>query len=967
MPQVIASAGAPSLVLYGLYNGNLVRSADAGATWTPLYINSAGLPQPPVLTFAVDPSNPSTLYLATTAAGGTFWKSTDSGATWATATSGLQNGGGAADYFKALLDQSTLLYLKIGANLYKSSDQGGSWQLQGNLPAAMGRMEIADSRRAWMYFVDPSTMTVWFSEDEGHSWTAASGKIPAVLQNPVIVGMSILYFNPSALYVDVDGTGEGQGPWVSTNGGASFNDASASGLGSFAHIFSYNTGALYAPTPNLMGTYRSMDSAQTWQAVGITGDHYAVTAVDPGNSSTVYGLKIPFGGTVPTSMVVSNDNGNTWNTINATIIPTIAKPAPSYNIALEQGAPYSVAFTVETVEDPTWKTPVTLSTSGEPWLRLGATSGTTPLANSLSISTLGLAPGVYTSTIRINAPQTSNQSVSIPVILTVKPVGSTGPGYLVSTIAGNGSPTGLATTGTATGVALPNAKALAFDNSGNLLISAGNWIWQYNSGNITAIAGNGTNASNGDGGPPLSASISDPDAIAVDSAGIVYFTEFAPAHVRKLAGANISTALDMSRLNQPVGSHSLLFDSANRMLLTSPAGLLRYDGLRLTVATAYNFTDPYATVMDPAGNIYISDRAQHRIFKITPSGVVTTIAGSGQPGFAGDGGPASQALLNTPEGLALDSQMTLYIADSGNNRIRAISSDGTIRTIAGSGVGGFAGDGQTGDFASFLNPSGVAVDTRGNVFVADMGNSRVRMLAPQGTATPVITKVQGPSYATKLSPGSIFSVYGDLFAAANVTMQANGAPWPVSLAGVSVSINGYLAPLYYVGKTQVNGQVPFEVTPGTATLVITTNGSAPAQITVPIVPAQPDILVQNGGTQAVAVNPPYCGAGCVNTPSTPAHAGNTVVLYLSGIGIPAPPVSTGAASPSLEPLARVNYPYTITLNSQPVSVSYFGYAPGFPALVQANFQIPAGIAPGDYNVVVTVNGASSAPAVVSVR
>jgi len=509
-----------------------------------------------------------------------------------------------------------------------------------------------------------------------------------------------------------------------------------------------------------------------------------------------------------------------------------------------------------------------------------------------------------------------------------------------------------------------DAKALMFDSAGNLLISAGSRIWKYGSGTITAIAGNGTTGSTGDGGDPLAASISDPDAIALDSAGTPYFTEYVPERIRKLAGGTISTPLDMSRLNQPVGSHSLLFDSANRMLLTGPVGLLRYDGIRLVTATAYPFTDPYATVMDPAGNLYISDRAQHRIFKMTPGGVVTVVAGSGLAGFAGDGGPASQSLLNTPEGLALDSQMTLYIADSGNQRIRAISSDGTIRTIAGSGVPGFAGDGSTSDFASFLNPAGVAVDASGAVYVADMGNNRVRMLIPRGTATPQITKVQGPSYATRLSPGSLFALYGDLFAPAGTSAIVSSAPWPLSMAGVSISINGFLAPLYYVSKTQVNGQVPFEVTPGTATLVITTNGSAPAQITVPVLAAQSDILVQNDGKQSIAVNQD----GSVNTPTAPAHAGDIEVLYLSGIGIPAPPVATGAASPSLAPFALANYPYTITVNGVQTKVSFFGYAPGFPALVQANFQIPAGTAPGDYQVVVTVNGvASPGPAGISVR
>jgi len=968
VPQPIATGGIPSPVLFGVYRGSLVRSTDFGATWVSVYVTAVGLPQPPVQGFAIDALNPNTLYLATTAPAGTFWKSTDGGATWSTAITGLPPSGGTVDYFKEILDQTPFLYLKIGNAFYKSSDRASSWVLQGPLPTATGRIEMAESLRGWIYFVDASTLKVWLSGDEGHSWSPTGGVIPAILQNPLIVGMGVLYFNPNTLYVAVDGIGAGQGPYVTTNSGTTFTDATTAGLGSFSQTFSYSFGPTYAPTPNFLGTYRSVDSAQTWQPIGILGDHYTVTAVDPATRTTLYGLKTPIGTTTPTALASSIDSGNSWNIISATITPTIAKPVASYNVTVQQGAPYSVAFSVRTLEDPTWKTPVTVSTSGEPWIQMGATSGSTPLPNSLTISTAALTPGVYTSSITISAPQTANKSVSVPVVLTVKPIGSVGPGYLVSTIAGNGNSSDTRTSGKATDLGIGSAKALSFDSAGNLLTSAGNRIWRYSSGTLAAIAGNGTMGSNGDGGDPLAASISDPDTIALDSAGAIYFTEYVPERVRKLVLSSISTPLDMSRLNQPVGSHSLGFDSVNRMLLTGPSGLLRYDGARLTTATPYSFTDPYATVMDSSGNLYISDRGQHRVFKMTPAGVVTVVAGSGLAGFAGDGGLATQALLNTPEGLALDSQMTLYIADAGNNRIRAIASDGTIRTIAGSGVPGFSGEGMTGDFASFLNPAGVAVDASGNIFVADAGNNRVRMLVPRGTPTPAITKVQGPSYAVRLSPGSLFALYGDLFTAPGVTATVSTTPWPLSLAGVSISINGFLAPLYYVSKTQVNAQVPFEVTPGTATLIITTNGSAPAQISVPVVAAQPDILVQGGGTQAVAVNPPYCGFPCVNTPTNAAHAGDTVVLYLSGIGIPAPPVPTGAASPSLEPFAKVNYPYSITLNGLPTNVSFFGYAPGFPALVQANFQIPAGMAPGDYQVVVTVNGVSSVgPAVISVR
>jgi uncharacterized protein (TIGR03437 family) len=934
-----------------------------------VYITEPGLPQPPIRGLQIDATDSNTLYLATTIAAGALWKSTDGGVTWAKSNTGLPTSGAGIDYLKYILDTTPFLYIKAGSGFYKSVDQGAHWTQQGTLPGTAGRMEISDARRSWMYYVEPSTLAVSATTDEGHTWNKI-GSIPANIPNATIAGMAVLFFNPSAVYVDVQGLGSGQGPYVSTDGGAVFTDATAAGLGDFTIMSSYSTGPTYASTPNYVGTFRSTDSAQTWQSFGATGDRYGVTAVDPNLRTTVYGVKSTFGSTTQTALTTSNnaDTGLAWTIIPATISPTIAKPASSYNITLEQGAPYSVSFTAQTAEDPTWKLPVTVTTSGESWIQLGSSSGTTPLSNSLTINTTGLAPGNYTSTLVITAPKSYNQSVSVPIMLTVRPLGSLGPGYVVSTVAGNGTAGDTHTSGKATTLGIGAAKAFAFDVSNNLLISSGSRLWQLNSGNLTALAGNGTNASSGDGSDPLSASIADPDAIALDAQGNIYLAEYAAGHIRKLSGSTVNTYLDMTKppFNQatPVGSHSLFFDSSNGALVTGPPGLLRFDGARLLVKTSYTFSDPYGTAVDGSGNVYVSDRALHQIFKITPAGVVSTIAGTGIAGFSGDSGPASQAALNAPEGMAFDSQGILYFADSGNQRIRTIGLDGTIRTIAGSGVPGFAGDGQTGDFASFLNPTSVLVDAQGNIYVADSGNNRVRSLVLQNTPTPKpAALVNGPSSAAKTSPGGVFVLYGTLLAPPGTTAGAPSAAWPRTLSGVTVSINGVLAPLYYVSPSQINGQIPFETVLGTATAIVTSNGSSPAQVTFPVVAAEPAVIAQGSTNQALAVNPD----GSINTPAQPVAAGAIEVLYLTGIGQTSPAASTGVPAPSVQPLAAVNYPYQITVNGQQTTVYYLGLAPGWTGLVQANFQIPSNLTAGSYPVVVTVNGESSVSTVISVH
>ena|SRR5579871_3696418 len=969
VPIVTNVPGSPSQILYGTYHGLLVRSSNLGLNWLPVYITQAGLPQPPNHGFQVDATDPNTLYFATTIAAGALWKSTDGGMTWATSNTGLPTSGAGIDYLKYVLDTTPYLYIKAGNILYKSVDQGAHWMQQGTLPGSAGRLEVAEARRAWMYYVEPSTLAVWASTDEGYTWHNLS-TIPANLQGVTITGMSVLYFAPSNLYVDLAGLGSGQGPYVSIDGGAVMMDATAAGLGDFTSMSSYSTGPTYAITPNYIGTFRSTDNATTWQSFGATGDRYGITAVDPNLRTLVYGVKTAFGSTTQTALVTSNnaDMGLTWTVIQSSITPTIAKPASSYNVTLEQGAPYSVSFTVQTAEDSTWQLPVTISTTGEPWIQVASASGTTPLSNSLTINTTGLAPGNYTSTLLISAPKSYNQTVSVPVMLTVRPLGSLGPGYVVSTVAGNGTAGGSVTTGKATTLGIGAPKAFAFDQSNNLLISAGSRLWQLNSGNLNALAGNGTNASSGDGSAPLSASIADPDAIALDAQGNIYLSEYAPEHIRKLSGSIINTYLDMSKppFNQttPVGSHSLYFDSTNGALMTGPPGLLRFDGARLLVKTPYTFSDPYGTAVDSSGNTYVSDRVLNQIFKITPAGVVTLIAGTGIAGFSGDGGQATLATLNTPEGMAFDSQGVLYIADSGNDRIRTIGLDGNIHTIAGSGVAGFAGDGQTGDFASFTNPSSVIVDGQGNVYVADSGNNRVRMLVLQNTPTPKpAALVNGPSSAVKTSPGGVFVLYGTLLAPPGTTAGAPSAAWPRSLSGVTVTINGVLAPLYYVSPTQINGQIPFETALGTATAVVTTNGSLPAQITFPVVAAEPAVIAQGSTNQALAVNQ----NGSINTPSAPAAPGDIEVLYLTGIGQTTPAASTGVPAASTPPLNTVNYPYQITLNGQQTTVYYLGLAPGWTGLVQANFQIPTGLAAGSYPVVVTVNGESSVTTMITVN
>jgi trimeric autotransporter adhesin len=228
---------------------------------------------------------------------------------------------------------------------------------------------------------------------------------------------------------------------------------------------------------------------------------------------------------------------------------------------------------------------------------------------------------------------------------------------------------------------------------------------------ITTIAGNGTSGFAGDGGPATSAILGTPWGIVLDSAGDLYVADVYNNRVRKIAAGGTITTV-------------------------AGNGLLSYSGDGGAAAKA-QLDEPQGVATDAAGNIYVADTVNQRVRKISPGGVINTIAGNGTAGFGGDGGPGTSAQLNNPVALAVDGSGNLYIADSNNQRVRMVTPAGVISTVAGSGTSGFAGDGGPALSAQFNNLTAVAVDGSGNVYVSDFTNNRVRKFAPGGTISTV--------------------------------------------------------------------------------------------------------------------------------------------------------------------------------------------------------------------------------------
>ena len=263
------------------------------------------------------------------------------------------------------------------------------------------------------------------------------------------------------------------------------------------------------------------------------------------------------------------------------------------------------------------------------------------------------------------------------------------------------------------------------DGFGNLNIvdSGNNRVRRVTlNGPITTVAGTGVSGFFGDGGPATGAALFSPSRVVVDATGNLYISDFFNQRIRKVTASGTITTM-------------------------AGNGTFRFSGDGGPATTAV-LNSAWAAAIDAAGNLYISDYLNQRIRKVTPRGTITTIAGNDIAGFSGDGGPAASAALNDPQGVAVDSAGNVYIGDGGNNRVRKVTSTGTITTVAGNGVLGFSGDGGPATKGSLAYPGGLAMDAAGNLYIATSGDSRIRKVTPQGT----ITTVAGNGYTYGLCP-----------------------------------------------------------------------------------------------------------------------------------------------------------------------------------------------------------------------
>ena len=511
---------------------------------------------------------------------------------------------------------------------------------------------------------------------------------------------------------------------------------------------------------------------------------------------------------------------------------------------------------------------------------------------------------------------------------------------VITTIAGVCGTAGYSGDGAAATLAeLDNPSGVAVDPNGDVLIAdTSNNVVRIvvPSGIISTFAGTSIGGYTGDGGPATNGQLDAPTAIASDSAGNIYVTDAVNGLVRKI---NATQQCTTPTTGTPVCGN----------FLSTPIGIL---------STGGSLVHPNGLAVDASFAIYVSDTS-HRVQKFA-NGTLTVVAGTGNIGNGpniGDNGLATKAVLNNPIGLAVDAAGNLYIADANEFRIRVVSPNGIITTIAGTDQQGYTGDGGPALKAELSFPHAVLPDGMGNIYIADTQNNIIRLLTIPGPNILANGVVSSASFQPQISPGSLATIAGSNLA---TSTGSASLPLPTTFAEATVNVNGKAAPILYASPTQINFQVPWETATGNASVTVTVDGTTSNAITVPVTSAAPGIFFYSSGA-AIAQNHDYT----LNSASNPAHVGSYLITYLTGSGPVTPAVTDGSATPSTG-LVQPTSPITVTIGGAPATVLGAAYTPGFIALLQLNVSVPTGLPAGSYPMVVTIGGQVSNSATVSI-
>jgi uncharacterized protein (TIGR03437 family) len=540
-----------------------------------------------------------------------------------------------------------------------------------------------------------------------------------------------------------------------------------------------------------------------------------------------------------------------------------------------------------------------------------------------------------------------------------RPTGITsdGPGNVYISDHDNGrirkiAPTGVITTvfpptaTLATSLALNNPRGVALDGAGNMYIAdSGNHVVRkvaLGTGIAMTVAGTGVAGFNGDTGPATQLQLNFPVQARTDNQGNLYIVDdiqnTRDAWVRKVSPDGIMTTFagtgkdgftgdggpaSVASLSQPediafdLAGNSYIADvTNNRIRQITPDGIIHTiagtgnagetgDG---GSALAAQLNTPRAVATDGLGNLYVGEYQGNRLRRISKDGTIQTLAGDGRLVSSGDGGPAISSSTQTPCGLAVDGTGSIYLAEWRGNRIRKIDAAGVITTIAGTDEANYGGDGGNAQNARLNTPTRVAVDNFGNIYVADSGNNRIRKLTPPPVFISGVVNAASSLFGP-VAPGQIVNINGNgLGPAQSLNYQLdNSGLLSTTLGGTQAIFDGVAAPLLSAQANQVTAVVPYEVS-GTAIthLQIVSSGSQTNTVALPVAATAPGIFTQDssGKGPGMILN----ADSTTNSPLNPALRGSVVTISATGEGQTNPPgvdglIATSDASTPVQPVS----------------------------------------------------------------
>ena len=466
---------------------------------------------------------------------------------------------------------------------------------------------------------------------------------------------------------------------------------------------------------------------------------------------------------------------------------------------------------------------------------------------------------------------------------------------IITTIAGTGTAGWSGDGGQATAANMYYPGKIILDATGNLYFCdiENAYIRKINtSGIISSVVGNGTNAFSGDGGQATAASLFTPGGMVFDASGNLYVADGNNNRIRKVNTAGI--------INSVAGNGT---------------GAYSGDGGQATAAALWNPTD---VAIDALGNLYISESANNTIRKVTTAGIISTFAGGALGGYGGDGGQATAAKLNTPRDITFDAAGNLYIADSDNMRIRKVSTSGIITTIAGTGTQSFGGDGGVATAAKLNQPFGINFDAAGNLYIGDEGNNRIRKINTAGIITTIAgggsslgdgwlataAQLSIPEFASSSATGYIY--ISDTY---HNRIRRISPPLTVTVNSSTICVGGSTT-------LTASGGTTYSWSPSTG--LSTAAGSV--VVANPTVTTNYSVVATSGIAMggAIATVTVYPSALVVNSPSI--CIGSTATLTISGASTyswsPATNLSASTGSVVVAtPTANTTYTITGTMNS----------------------------------------------------